>query len=1057
MLSSLQKKLSSFSRRSKWLLGAAAALVVYALVGFLIAPPIIRWQLAKQLSAATGLNAAVAKVKCNPFTLELDVHGLAVGPDATNAWLKLDRFHANLQLASIWRWEFVLREVSLDRPELLVQLDQQGAINLLQLASRLSAANTEAAGATPALPRASIASLAISNAVVRWQDDFVQPGFHAALTGGALTITNFHTLATNRFYFAGVLDAATALAATGDFALDPVLTDVSAAADQLSLARYAGYLPEWSPLRVTNGIVDAKLIASARFHDGKLAAEVRDATIKVRNLAVVTAQAQLPVLSVAETKLEGLTANLTEQSASLRSLAVAGPLLSARRLTNGVIDWQVWMQQIIAHLPAGNTNVAPWNWSVGNLAATNATVQFSDEVPVTPVSLAVTNAWLTATGLTNDLRRTFPLALGFALSTGGCGTITGELTPIPLAGRVRAKIENVFLPVAQPYLTNVLKANLSNGFGAVDGALQVSLSATNALTASFVGDVGARDVVLLEHDSTNVLASVEQAAVKGLKADWPLDDLEIASVTVTRPLASLILRADGTANVEEVIPRKLTEQLYQQLNAAWQALQFEITELQVAGAQINLMDESIQPAFESRITDIQVALRGLKPQAEKPAELEIGGKVHGTAPFSVVAQFKPEGTNLTAKVNILSQVVAVPPGSPYAGRWLGYLIAQGKVSVDLRYELDHQQIKGENRVIVDDFEFGSKTGSGEAIKLPVKIGVALLKDRNGRIDLDVPVAGSLADPKFKLSRVIWQAIGNIFEKAMTAPFKFLGALVGAGDDEDLASVAFATGSTELLPKEAAKLDQLAKALFQRPQLKLEIVGRFDPLADDAALRRAKFETERRGFEQALPGNAELSQLAVALKMASPPSPAELTTLFYVKTFAIPFQLPTNSLNSATTTTATSAPATNQTGATTTASSGTPSADPSWLGRAWKSVGDEVAWKGAKQPGSSSAPVSGSGTNRPPATDPTKDSTTPAAEPPPILPPLPELKALEAQLIERQAVTPEEMQALAAARAQAVQTVLLAKPELTPERIVVAPELSGAEPAGRQARVFLGIQ
>jgi hypothetical protein len=265
-------------------------------------------------------------------------------------------------------------------------------------------------------------------------------------------------------------------------------------------------------------------------------------------------------------------------------------------------------------------------------------------------------------------------------------------------------------------------------------------------------------------------------------------------------------------------------------------------------------------------------------------------------------------------------------------------------------------------------------------------------------------------------------------------------------------VAFVPGATELAPKEATKLDHLAKALFQRPQLKLEIVGRFDPVADDAALRRAKFETERRGFEQALPGNAEFVQLAAALKMANPPTAAELTTLLYVKTFAIPFQLPTNSLNSAATVSVTN---------TTTASSGTPAASATWLGRTWKSVGDSLAWKGGgkqgKQPGSSSTPVSGAGTNRQPATDPTKVSTTPVTEPPPVLPSLPELKAMEAKLIERQAVTPEEMQALAASRAQAVQAVLLAKPELTPERIVVAPELSGAEPAGRQARVFLGIQ
>ncbi|MBI1176874.1 DUF748 domain-containing protein [bacterium] len=1057
------KQRKPLSRPKKWAIGILVALLLYAVVGFLVAPLIIRSQLAKQLTARTGLSAAVGKVQCNPFSLELAIESLEMGPTNSEAWLGFDRFHANLQLSSLWRWEFVLRDISLDHPHVLAHLDQAGQLNLLQLANKFASPTNAPPGKPFQLPSATIETFAISNAVVRWRDDFIRPGFEGALTGGNLMLTNFDTLATNKFDFSATLYGDMTLRASGGVALWPSVLNVNASATHLQLGRFAQYIPDWSPLRLTNGIVDAQMSAHVAISSNALVATLQDASVQVADFVVTATNVEQPVVQIAKIDLTGLTADLATQTAALGAVRIDQPTLAANRLTNGAIDWQVWLAQITEHLPAGDKNAAPWKWSAGEINATNAVLRVTDAVPAQPVSLAITNAWVMARNLTNDFKQPLPVNLGFALQSGGGGSVSGNITPMPLAAYLELKVDDVFLPIAQPYLNGIVNATLTNGFGSVAGKVRAGLGPTNELTASFAGSVGAHDIAITEKESGERLAGVERADVSGISANWPLAGLKVDSVKVAHPSARLVMHEDKTSNVDNVVSRKILEEVWHQLAAVWNSLQFELNDLTVTNAEVSLTDESIQPPFKSGASDILVELHGLKPNAEVPAKLNVGGKVEGKAPFSVAAEFQPVGTNLTAKVSVMTKVISLPPGSTYAGKWAGYLIDQGKVSVDLRYELNNRFIKGENRVIVDDFEFGSKTGSKDAINLPVKLGVSLLKDRNNRIDLDVPIEGDLSDPKIKLSRVIWRAFANIFEKAITSPFKLLGSLVGAGKDEDLGSVEFVPGSAELATSETGKLDKLAKALYERPQLKLEIVGRFDPVADDAAIRSGKLETELRQFCDGLATHEKFKPLADALEMANPPNREQLIKLLYVKTLEIPFHLPTNPppvevvTNSATTI----ASQLDKPGDAT--PTGESEVKRSWFGRTWKWLGHVLAPNPISKrngPAEPAEPKPTSAATSKEVSSPTEmpaPAAVPPEPPPPILPPLPDPNAMEAELLKRVPVTADELAALADQRAKAVQTLLLSKPELTPDRVAIASELSGSEPAAKQARVFLGIQ
>ncbi|HET7033928.1 MAG TPA: DUF748 domain-containing protein, partial [Casimicrobiaceae bacterium] len=185
--------------------------------------------------------------------------------------------------------------------------------------------------------------------------------------------------------------------------------------------------------------------------------------------------------------------------------------------------------------------------------------------------------------------------------------------------------------------------------------------------------------------------------------------------------------------------------------------------------------------------------------------------------------------------------VDLPPLTPYAVKYAGYGIEKGKLTFDVHYRVENRKLSADNRLVLDQLTFNPQhVDSATATKLPVLLAVALLKDVNGVIDIQLPIAGSLDDPQFSVGGLIIQVIINLITKAVTAPFALLGAAFGHG--EELSTIPFAPGSTAPDAEAQKRLDTLAKALTDRPALKLDIGGRADSDADREALRHARVES-----------------------------------------------------------------------------------------------------------------------------------------------------------------------------------------------------------------------
>jgi Domain of Unknown Function (DUF748) len=243
-------------------------------------------------------------------------------------------------------------------------------------------------------------------------------------------------------------------------------------------------------------------------------------------------------------------------------------------------------------------------------------------------------------------------------------------------------------------------------------------------------------------------------------------------------------------------------------------------------------------------------LTGLSSVHLARADVDLKGSVDGSGPIRITGQLDPFGATKHVDLTLDFRNVDLLGLSPYTGRYAGFELARGKLALDVHVQLDGRKVEATNLITLNQFTFGAPVQSPEATSLPVRLGVALLKDMNGVIVIDAPVSGSLDDPSFRISKMVWRVIVNLLTKAAVSPFALLGSMFGGGGDE-LAYQEFAPGAATLQPEGIKKLETMVKALGNRPGLSLDLAGGYDGPADTYALRQRKLaETVRRALWEA---------------------------------------------------------------------------------------------------------------------------------------------------------------------------------------------------------------
>lgn len=510
-----------------------------------------------------------------------------------------------------------------------------------------------------------------------------------------------------------------------------------------------------------------------------------------------------------------------------------------------------------------------------------------------------------ASDLMAALQRPIPVQANLSLGKAGALAAQGHLQPSPLRFDGQATLQGLDLTMLQSYADPYLNLVIQDGRAWGSGQLKLTQAAApkDALQVNWQGDLSINGLRSVDKISSEPFVNVGALALPGVQLQWTLpaaqdDRILTSDIALVDFYARVILGADGKLNLGRVLadptapdlgPVSLTQvqpvptdaaptasaatrndaRLPQNAGSAGSPTpspEIRLGTIRVAGGEVDFTDRFIKPNYSARLADLHGAVTPARGDLQGPAEVEISGRVDGDTPLEITGRIDLLSAERFLDLRAVARGFDLPKLSPYSGKWAGYAIEKGKLTATLRYRLTGDNLQAENRLVINQLTFGDKVESPDAFKIPVQFAISLLKDSNGVIDLDLPIAGTLSDPQFSVGGLIWRAIGNLLLKVVTAPFSALASLAQDGlPANELSHLVFEPGSGELDDQDHKRLESLARALKARPDLNLDVTGYADPLSDRQALseQRLKALLERNRLPLTPARQKELQAQALA--------------------------------------------------------------------------------------------------------------------------------------------------------------------------------------------------
>ncbi len=891
MLVRLQNRLRSW-RMWCWLAGVLAT---YTVVGFMVVPWVIERQLSALLQERLGVQMTVQDIQLNPWALTFGIDGLDLLDADGRRVISLERAFANLQLNSLTRKAWSIRELYLVGLHGSLRRYSASDSNIDRLASRWSATAEPVTEPLPpsepgAMPRLLIADLRVEDASLALTDGVLSPPLFTSIDDLDFTVTDLSTLpdALAPDTLSLIMGNGSQLHWTGSVSLNPMRSEgeLRMVGPYVDLAY--SYLRSALPVRLTGGWLEAEFQYDVALPaQGGFEAAINGFDASVSELLISDPENGARLASVPVLRLEGGALQWTERSVTLERLLLDGVDLRPERAADGTINFLRLLTGAgqTADEPAGSVaaaaSPAPWQVRANQLALQNWTIGLVDHVPAPPVAVDVSiNA--TLDDLSNVPQTPITVAGLIDLSSGGtlrAGGVLNVLPQIDFSGEL--VLEGLALPVIQPYVTPLANISVDSGLFGVTGDLTLAPG-----NLRFAGSVAMDNIALTDTVERESLLGLSSLAIESLTvASGEQLQIDIGDIHIREPYARVEIEQGGANNIARaLIPAAAatavstpdrTEEI-----AAPKLLPITVQNITIENGSADFSDESLPLPFAVHMTGLAGEVSALSTRSTEPARVNLKGQVDEYGLVTIGGQLRPFAPTELTEIDLRFRNLDIPSMSPYIIKFAGRRIDDGDLDVDLSYRINDGQLSGDNALVMRDLVLGERVPHPDALDLPLGLAVALLKDRNGVIDLEVPVSGDINNPEFNYGQVVRRALANIITNVVTSPFRLLASLVGSGDEE-LGAINFMPGRVDVAPPERETLASLAGALQQRPQLLLKINGVAAEAEDTAALREQFLE--RRIAEALVAGAAAPAAGAAPADNADVAAPTRTSVLegFYM--------------------------------------------------------------------------------------------------------------------------------------------------------------------------------
>lgn len=522
-----------------------------------------------------------------------------------------------------------------------------------------------------------------------------------------------------------------------------------------------------------------------------------------------------------------------------------------------------------ASAPTSAPPAAPWLATLDRFVLNKSALTLSDESMDPPVQLRFADLGLSADNLSSAMDRPVKLALS-GNAEGGRLAISGTLAARMAALELEIDAQNLPFTLLQPYYGKGLNIRFAGGTASTKGQLSMVLPARDRpLAMKYKGSARIADFRSLSKSTSADFLKWKTLDLGGISAEIGAGRPQVSLDTVT--LADFYMRAvlsaEGKLNLRDIVasgqpqtpvsasPSATAQEQkpvkQERKGEATVALSpttaeasaqeddgpiVKVGRIDIRAGNINFTDNFVKPNYTVNMTGMNGSIGAIASNLPQPASIELAGKIDNAAPVTISGSLNPLFKPMFLDIKASANGIELPRLTPYATKYAGYPIEKGKLSMDVTYRIEQQKLTAQNSVRIDQLTFGERVDSPTATSLPVLLAVKLLKDRNGQIEINLPVSGSLDDPQFSIGGLIGRVLLNLLAKALTSPFALIASAFGGGHGEDLGFAEFVPGTSTLTPAVQAKLDTLARAMQDRPALRLDIIGRADRATDTDGAR-----------------------------------------------------------------------------------------------------------------------------------------------------------------------------------------------------------------------------
>ena len=853
----MQNKTSFLQPKSvKIAIAVFVVIFLYTILGFFVLPMIVQSILPDKLASAINRQVSLEKVEINPYSLTLTLKGLAVTDPDNQTFLSLDEFFVNLQMVSLLKKALILKNVRIAKPFLRIAHHADGSFNFSDLlAAQTPETPPETEAKDPPIPNFAIQNLQVKAGRIAYVDRYTAVPFETALESLDITLRSVSSQPDSKavYTFATSTPAKEILNGQGSFSLFPLASEGTLALKNILLKKYAPFYQHFIDFEIVDGRLDIQTGYRFKFSDQPEVLTLSQASIALNSLRSQTKEDREKLIAVDSLVVTDAAADILKQEITIGSLSGSNGYLLCKRFADGSLslDRLIAAKAMKTHAASSPPSAAPapqpWHVSLKSIMLEDNMLQVQDRTTADPVNILLDHIKVEAKDLTTKPNGQGRVSIALRWNQKGSVSVQGSVAADPVSADLTVNAGGLDIRSLQPYLADKVKLIVTDGNINAKGRIHFAQPKGGTPDATFQGEASVTDFASVDQKETQDFLKWKSLHLGGVNIGYQPLRLRIDEVALSDFYSRLIINPDGTINVRTIFsPPDETAAKAPAVTATETAEapatllpEIAINTVVLQGGTVSFADQLTQPHFETNLTELGGRISGLSSAAESRADVLLEGSHGGSSPLEIKGKINPLIANRIADLTLTFRNIELSPFSPYSGKYLGYILAKGQLTLELGYKLIDNRIQGKNRIFLDQLTLGDKVDSLDATSLPIKLGLALLKDRNGQIELDLPVNGDLNDPQFNIGKIVIKMIGNLFAKIISSPFSALSSMFG--DGVELSYMDFEPGSAQINVSRQEQLNILITALYDRPALQLEIQGAVDPEKDRQALRQIEFD------------------------------------------------------------------------------------------------------------------------------------------------------------------------------------------------------------------------